>query len=82
MDFQYSPKFSVKVTSDTSESSASLVITSSNRGANDQLYIMYIATDHDFMGVFMPGPLSINTIYKSYVSTESGTACSNPEFCV
>lgn len=57
MDFEYSPTFSCKVTSDTTTSTANLLINTANTGQNNQLYIMYMATDHDYMGVFMPGPL-------------------------
>lgn len=57
MDFQYSPVFSCQVSSNTTESSATLLITTQTTSPNNQLYIMYLATDHDFFGVFMPGPL-------------------------
>lgn len=59
MDFEYSSVFSCQVTGDTTITAASLFITTENTGNNNQLYIMYIATDHDYLGVFMPGPLSI-----------------------
>lgn len=57
MDFEYSPTFSCQVSSNTTTTSATLIITTTNTGQNNQLYLMYIATDHDFMGVFMPGAL-------------------------
>jgi hypothetical protein len=58
MAFEYSPVFSCQVTSDTTTTSATLIITTQNSGRNNQLYLMYIASDHDFLGVFMPGALS------------------------
>lgn len=61
MDFQYSPVFSCQVSSNTTESSATLLITTQTTSTTNQLYIMYLATDHDFFGVFMPGPLSTLT---------------------
>lgn len=57
MDFEYSPEFSCQVTSGTTVTSGTLFVSTTRTGQNNQLYIMYIATDHDFLGVFMPGPL-------------------------
>lgn len=59
MDFEYSPSFSCKLTSNTSTTTATLNITTDSLAQNNQLYIMYLATDHTYMGVYMPGTLGI-----------------------
>lgn len=55
MDFEYSPTFSCRVANAT-QSSSILVVTTTNMGTNNQLYLMYIATDHPSLGVYMPNP--------------------------
>ena len=62
LDFEYSPTFSTRVTNGTTTRSATLQVSTSNTGQNNQLYLMYMATDHPYIGIFMPAPLS--TFYK------------------
>ena len=54
MDFEYSPTFSCKVSNGTTATSAVLQVSTTNVGINNQLFLMYMATDHPFMGIFMP----------------------------
>ena len=65
MDFEYSPVFSCQVTNATTTTSSTLWITTQNSRRSNQLYITYIATDHDYLGVFMPGPLSTSLVTQS-----------------
>ena len=58
MDFEYSPTFSCRVTNSTTSTSAILQVTTSNVGQNNQLFLMYMATDHPLIGIFMPDALS------------------------
>jgi len=69
------------VTSDTTVSAATLFITTTNSGQNNQLYIMYIATDHDFLGVFMPGPLGIFFSNLSHLYAEPRGSINDAKFC-
>ena len=65
MDFEYSPTFSCKVTNSTTSTSAILQVTTSNVGQNNQLFLMYMATDHPLIGIFMPDALGTSPITKS-----------------
>jgi len=58
IDFEYSPTFSTKVTNETTTTNANLIVTTTNSGQNNQLYLMYMATDHALIGLFMPPQLS------------------------
>jgi|LakMenEpi03Aug12_release.lakeMendotaPanAssembly.Ray.scaffolds.fasta_scaffold1412175_1 hypothetical protein len=58
MDFEYSPDFSCRITADTNQTSAAILITTVDRSQTNQIYLMYIVTDHDYLGVFMPDPIS------------------------
>jgi len=64
MDFEYSPTFSCKVTNSTTSTSAILQVTTSNVGQNNQLFLMYMATDHPLIGIFMPNALGIYPLTK------------------
>ena len=68
MDFEYSPTFSCKVTNNTSPTSTVLRVTTSNVGQNNQLFLMYMATDHPLIGIFMPAPLSILFLIKLLIN--------------
>lgn len=68
MDFEYSPSFSLIVTNDTTLSSAVLRVSTSNTGQNNQLYLIYIATDHSDLGVFMPPALGTEGVMQSLTS--------------
>lgn len=59
MDFEYSPTFSCTVNS-TTPTSAVLQVATSNTGTNNQLYLMYMATDHPSLGIYMPGAFGIS----------------------
>ena len=58
IDFEYSPTFSTKVTNGTTTTNATLQVSTTNVGQNNQLYLMYMATDHPYFGIFMPTALS------------------------
>jgi hypothetical protein len=64
MDFEYSPTFSCLVTNDTTSTSAVIQVTTSNVGASNQLYLMYMATDHSALGIFMPAPLRMSSVIE------------------
>lgn len=71
MDFEYSPTFNVKVTDSTTTSNAILQVSTANAGKNNQLYLIYMATDHPYLGVFMPPSLSTLVLRYSNRSTKS-----------
>ena len=58
IDFEYSPTFSCKVTNATTTMNAILQVSTTNVGQNNQMYLMYMATDHKYLGIFMPPALS------------------------
>ena len=62
LDFEYSPTFSCKVTNATTTTSAILEVSTTNIGQSNQLFLMYLATDHPSMGIFMPAPLGISLL--------------------
>lgn len=54
IDFEYSPEFSCQITAATNKTSAAILVRSPNENINNRLYIMYIATDHPQIGIFVP----------------------------
>ncbi len=54
IDFEYSPDFSCKVTAATNKTSSTVMANSSNTNSNNRLYVMYIATDNEQVGIFVP----------------------------
>ncbi len=57
VDFEYSPDFSCRITSDTNKISTAIKIISASTNTNNRMYIMYMATDYVQMGVFVPDRL-------------------------
>jgi len=70
MDFEYSPTFSCTVDNSTTATSAVLVVTTTNSGSNNQLYLMYMATDHSALGIYMPGAFGTTLSIPSYRSAK------------
>jgi len=58
MNFEYSPTFSCQVSNTTGLSGAALMVTTTDTGQNNQLFLIYMATDHPYLGIFMPPALS------------------------
>lgn len=63
IDFEYSPTFRTKVTNGTT-TNATLQVSTTNVNQNNQLYLMYMATDHPYVGIFMPSALSTADIIQ------------------
>jgi hypothetical protein len=57
LDFEYSPDFSSRITADTNRTATAIRIASQSRNVNNRLYIMYIATDNEQIGIFVPDRL-------------------------
>lgn len=62
LDFEYSPDFSCQITAATNKTATAVRVTSSNENVNNRLYIMYIATDNEQMGIFVPERLCKNFV--------------------
>lgn len=63
IDFEYSPDFSSRITADTNRAETAIKVSSRSRNINNRLYIMYIATDNEQIGIFVPDRLCINPYY-------------------
>jgi hypothetical protein len=58
MNFDYSPTFSCLVSNVTSLSGAIIQVSTADASQNNQLFLIYMATDHPYLGIFMPPALS------------------------
>lgn len=61
LQFDYNPSFSINVLQEVSTVTNMIFYVSGNPSDNsvfNELFIMYIATDYDLIGVYMPGPQS------------------------
>jgi hypothetical protein len=63
IDFEYSPDFSCRITAATNKTATSIKVSSLSTNKNNRLYIMYMATDHVQMGIFVPDRLCTHLIY-------------------